>query len=150
MRSYKRWTFTLSYFIILPKGRFNGYNLLGSSWVHWYFSWNFILFCWYWGLNSWLYTCWTMPPALHPLETSHFLPRLAWPTVLLFYTSHDSWDDRCVSTCSAFFHWKGTILNALQYINSLSPSNNPIITSISHMRKIRHREVKLLAWKSYK
>jgi hypothetical protein len=33
------------------------------------------------------------------------LPRLAWTTVVLFYTSHHHWYDRCVPPCQAFFHW---------------------------------------------
>jgi hypothetical protein len=36
---------------------------------------------------------------------SCFLPRSAWNAILLFYTSHHHWDDRCTSPHPALIHW---------------------------------------------
>jgi hypothetical protein len=59
--------------------------------------------CWL-GRHS---TTWATPPVLFALVIleigSRFLPRLAWTTVLLFYTSCHGWDDGGVPPCSALF-----------------------------------------------
>jgi hypothetical protein len=39
---------------------------------------------------------------------SHFLPRMAWTVVLLFYACPHSWEDRSVLPLPAFFHWDGS------------------------------------------
>jgi hypothetical protein len=44
-----------------------------------------------------------VPFALVFLEiASWFLPILSWTTIILFYTSHHCWDDRCLPPCPAF------------------------------------------------
>jgi hypothetical protein len=61
----------------------------------------FFSFWWYWDLNSGLRACWEEALPLEPclqhcllclfLELkSHFLPRLTWTAIFLFYTSHHS------------------------------------------------------------
>jgi hypothetical protein len=42
---------------------------------------------------------------------SHFLPRVAWTVVLLFYTSCHSWDDSHVLLCPAI-GWDGLFAQA--------------------------------------
>jgi hypothetical protein len=55
------------------------------------------------------FTSWATTLALFTLlilETgSCFLPRSAWTTILLFYTSHNHWGDRHVSPPPAFSRW---------------------------------------------
>jgi hypothetical protein len=55
-----------------------------------------------WGRCS---TTLAMPPAL--VIWLHFLFRLIWTAVLLFYASHCSWHDRHEWLCPTFFQWIG-------------------------------------------
>jgi hypothetical protein len=52
------------------------------------------------------FTTWATRPALFDLVTletgSCFLPRLAWISILLCYTSHHSQDDRHITPCPVF------------------------------------------------
>jgi hypothetical protein len=54
-------------------------------------------------------TAWAIPSALFALvclETgSYFLPRQAWTLILLFYTSHCSWDDRHTPPSCYWLRW---------------------------------------------
>jgi hypothetical protein len=58
-------------------------------------------------------TSWATPLDLFSLVIleigSHFLPKLAWTLILLFYASHYTWDDRHVPPCPTFFHWDGVL-----------------------------------------
>jgi hypothetical protein len=77
------------------------------------------LFVWYrvWTQGSHLLdrnsTTWATPPALSALVIleigSHFLTRTSWTSILLFYTFHSSWDDRCTPICPAFFPRYGVL-----------------------------------------
>jgi hypothetical protein len=88
---------------------------------------DFFFFFWlYGGLNWGCYillvrhsTVWATYPALFALIVleigSHFLPRPAWPMILLYYDSCCSWNDRSVPPYQAFvtiiemshFAWAG-------------------------------------------
>jgi hypothetical protein len=80
-----------------------------------------------------------MPPALLALvilETeSHFLPRLAWTAIFLFYASCHCWDDRCAHHYDQLFSvfcpgWPGTT------IQPISVSQVSMITRMSHWHPI--------------
>jgi hypothetical protein len=69
---------------------------------------------------------------------SHFLPRLAWTTILLFHTIHHHWYDRYIPSHAAFLHWDAGIMNFFclgwpwTLILQISASKIDRITGISH------------------
>jgi hypothetical protein len=107
----------------------------------------FFFFGQYWGLNSGLgsigrhYTAWTRLSALFALlifkTASHFLTRQAWTTILLFFASHDSLDDRHMPLRLAFSCWyvvSQTVCPGCAWTTILPISASQVdrITGLSH------------------